>query len=247
MSGNLEELLVHDVRRVDEIVAVPEDELALEVLDLASNHSAVRMPENEPCTDTRIRREEIELAAERAMIATLGLLEAMQIGGEIFLVPPRRAVDALQHLPMLIATPVRACRVQELEVLDARRVWHVRAAAQIDERSVRVRRNHFVFAELGESLELERIVDEFRLRALAIDLLAHERKFFVRSAAHLLLDLLEIVGGERLGDLEVVVEAILDRGAESDRRPWDAAGARPSRASAQPNGGAHRGSAHLFP
>ena len=104
------------------------------------------MPEYEPGAHARIRGEEVELAAERAVIAPLGLLDAMQVRVELFLLEERRAVDALQHLALLVAAPVGAGRVQQLEVLDARRVGHVRAAAEIDERAVGVRRDDLVLA-----------------------------------------------------------------------------------------------------
>ena len=48
----------------------------------------------------------------------LRLLEPVQVGVEVFLLEPGRAVDALQHLPLLVAPPVRAGAVQQLEVLE---------------------------------------------------------------------------------------------------------------------------------
>jgi hypothetical protein len=51
------------------------------------------------------------------VIAALRFLDAMQIRVEIFLLEPRRAVDALQHLPLLIAPPIRPGGVQQLEML----------------------------------------------------------------------------------------------------------------------------------
>ena len=50
---------------------------------------------------------QIELAPELAMVASLRLLDAKEIRVEILLLPPRRAIDALQLLPPLVATPVR--------------------------------------------------------------------------------------------------------------------------------------------
>ena len=55
------------------------------------------------------------------MVATLGLLELVQMRFEIFLLPERRRVDALEHLPVLVAAPVRSRRVQKLEVLEVSR------------------------------------------------------------------------------------------------------------------------------
>src|SRR4051812_14193109 len=94
------------------------------------------------------------------MVATLGLLEPMKMRLEIFLLPERSRVDALKHLPVLIATPIRARGVQELEVLEVRSVGHVRPAAKVDERTVRIGRDDLIVGELAESLELERVVGE---------------------------------------------------------------------------------------
>ena len=52
----------------------------------------------------------------------------------------------------------------------------------------------------------------------AIHLLAHERILLRRDLPHLVLERGEILRRERLGDLEVVVEAVLDRRAEADLR-----------------------------
>ena len=95
------------------------------------------------------------------MVALFRFLDAMQVRVEFLLLEERRGVDALQHLPLLVAAPVRAGDGQQLEVLEVRRVRHVRAATQVDERPVRVRRDDLVAAlEVVETLQLERIVGE---------------------------------------------------------------------------------------
>jgi hypothetical protein len=45
-------------------------------------------------------------------------------------------------------------------VLEVRRVRNVRAATQVDERAIRVCRDHFVFAQVGDPLQLQRIIGE---------------------------------------------------------------------------------------
>ena len=101
-------------------------------------------------------------------------------------------------------------------MLDAAGVGHVRAAAQVDERTIGVDGDDFVLAQLGEALELERIIGEDFLRFGARDLLPLEGKLLGGDALHLLLEVGEVVGRERLRDLEVVVEAVVDRRAEAD-------------------------------
>ena len=56
----------------------------------------------------RIQIEQIELLAQHAMITLARFLEIVQMRVEFFLLEKRGRVDALQHLPLLVAAPVRA-------------------------------------------------------------------------------------------------------------------------------------------
>src|SRR2546423_5890884 len=97
---------------------------------------------------------------QRAVVATLGLFETLQVFFEIFFLPERRGIDALEHLPVLVTTPICARCVQQLEVLEVRGVRQVWAAAEIDERAVRISRDDLVVRELAQPLQLERIIGE---------------------------------------------------------------------------------------
>src|SRR5439155_20119707 len=123
-----------------------------EAPQLEVQNRAVGMPENQPRPDVLLNRIQIELLPDDAVIALARLFEPANVGLEIVLAEPRRAVDALQHLPPLIAAPIRPRRVQQLEVLDPPRTRHVRPATQLDERPVRVHRDPFTFLQLIYSL-----------------------------------------------------------------------------------------------
>ena len=146
------------MRRVDELVPVPKNQGPLVLFDLVADDRAVGMPQDKAGTNAGVGRVEIELLREHAMVASLCLLESMQVVFEILLLPERRGVDALQHLPMLVTPPIRARGVQQLEVLEVRCVGDVRALAEIDEWAIRVRRDDLVFRKLAEPLELQRII-----------------------------------------------------------------------------------------
>jgi hypothetical protein len=105
----------------------------------------------------------------------------------------------------------------------------VRAAAQVDElRAVGVRvavhRDHVALADLGgvlrvdpfDDLDLVGLIGERGDGVLAVELLAHEGLVGLHDLAHARLDALEVVVGEVLAarELEVVVEAVGDRGAD---------------------------------
>jgi hypothetical protein len=140
----------------------------------------------------------------------------MQVRLELLLLEEGGAVDALQRLPLLIATPVRRRRRQQLEMLDVRRVGHVRPATEIDERPVRIHRDDFVGPELLEALELERIVGKSAPGHRLVHFLAHERQLLRHHLAHLIFEDRNIIGRERARHLEVVVKPVLDGRSEPD-------------------------------
>src|SRR5689334_11358180 len=111
------------------------------------------------------------------MIATLCLLDAEEIRVEVLLFPPRGAVDALQLLTLLVATPVRRGDGGQLCRLHVRCIRYVRAATQIDEGPVGVGRDDLIVTELAQSLQLERIVNKDFLRLDARDLRPDEGIF----------------------------------------------------------------------
>src|SRR5713101_3047824 len=133
VPGDLKQPLVHDVRSKDQIISVAKNECLLVILDLVPDYRASRMPENQTWSDACVGRVKVKLLRQHAMITPLRLLEAMQMLLEIFLLPERRGVDALQHLPVLVATPVRTGGVQQLKVPEIRRVGDVRTVAKVDE------------------------------------------------------------------------------------------------------------------
>ena len=137
----LVDLFRGDVRRVDEVVAAGELLLLLELLDQVADHRALRVPEDETGADLLVDREEVELAAEPAVVAPLGLLQPRQVGVELLLRRPGRAVDALQHRPLLVAAPVGAGDGEQLEGADLARAGDVRAAAEIEELALLVGRD----------------------------------------------------------------------------------------------------------
>src|SRR5204863_8768876 len=132
----------------------------------------------------------------------------------------RRAVDAAEHLPAFVPAPVGAGNRVQLERLDAAGRWAVRAPAQVDERAVAVERDRFpplVPDEVLDQLDLVGLV----LAPKALDRLtrgelgALERLVGLDVSGHLLLDPPELVlrRPEAVRELEVVVEAALDRRA----------------------------------
>jgi hypothetical protein len=213
---DLEELLADHVRRVDEVVAVAQDQLALVGLDLVADHTAARVPEDEPRAHALVHAEQVQRLAQVPVVAALGLLELGEVALQLLAGPEGGAVDALQHLALLVAAPIGAGGGEQLVVLQPARVRHVRATAEVDERPVGVRRDHLVRAQVVDALQLERVVGEALLGLGAVHLLAHEGELLGDHLAHRRLEGGEVVGRERRRDLEVVVEPVLDGRAEAD-------------------------------
>src|SRR5215213_2078381 len=135
------------MRRIDEIVAAGELFLLLELLHQIADHRPLRVPENETGADLLVHGKEIELASKTAMIAALGFLQPRQMSIQLLLRRPGRAVDALQHRPLLVTTPVGAGDREEFEGPNLARAGHMRTAAKIEELALLVSRDDFVRRE----------------------------------------------------------------------------------------------------
>ena len=160
VPGAQEQLLTRHVGRVHQLIAALENHVLDEASQLEVEHRPLGVPQNQSRADVLLNRKQVELLAQHTMIALLGLLEPAQVAVEVILGEPGRAVDALQHLAALVAAPVRAGRVQQLEVLDPPGARHVRPAAQVHERAVGIDGDHLVGTEVVDPLEFERIVFE---------------------------------------------------------------------------------------
>ncbi len=170
-----------------------------------------------------MEREEVELAAELAMVALLRLLDPPQVLIELFLRVPGGAVDALEHRPRLVAAPVGAGGVQQLECAELLRGAEVAAAAEVLEGAVAVEAD-------GRALGLVEVVDDLDLERLALGrelfnglrpgkvLGVFEGERGSLLLAHLRLDLLEVGRRQRPRQVEVVVKAILDGRTDAELR-----------------------------
>src|SRR5204863_4976053 len=123
--------LLADVRRVHERIARNLVPLARVLLHDPPDERALRVEQRQTGVDLLGEREQIELDAELAVVARLGLLEAMEMLRQRFLRLPRGAVDALEHRALLVAPPVRARDLRELERAQPLRRRHVRSAAEV--------------------------------------------------------------------------------------------------------------------
>ena len=214
VAGSLVERLVVDDGVADLDVALCGVDVAPEVAEAAVDLPAARVPED-GAGRLLMEGEEVKLFAELAVVATLGLLEELEVARKVGLVLPGGAVDALQHGLVRVAAPVGARHAHELEGLALAGAAHVGAAAEVDEAVL------LVEADLGDA----EVLDELNL-VLLVALLevgdgllrrnvpGLELEVALHDALHARLDVDEVVGRQRAGQVEVVVEAVGDRRAD---------------------------------
>ncbi len=215
VAGGDPELRVVDQRRLHLDVAAARVLPAAEILERVPDHHALRVPERR-ARRVLVEVDEVELDAEAAMVAPLRLLERGEVGVEVGLVVEGGAVDPRQLRVVRVAAPVRAGEAGELHGLDRLRVLQVRAAAEVGEVALRVEGDRPVGGV--DELDLVRLALglEPGARLVGRYLLARPRAALGELAAELLLDPLERLLADRLGELEVVVEAVVDRRPDRD-------------------------------
>ena len=89
------------------------------------------MEHRQPGTELVGEAEQVQLDAELAVVAALGLLDQFEVRVERLLRLPRGAVDALQAGVVLVAAPVGGRAAGQLERGDVLGGRDVRAAAQV--------------------------------------------------------------------------------------------------------------------
>ena len=104
--------------------------------------------------------EEVQLLAELAVVPLARFFLLLEPGVQVLLVEERRPVDALQLRVPVIASPVRAGDVEQLDDADLSSRGRVRAQAEIDPIAVAIERQRL--GALGED-----VVDDLRLELLA--------------------------------------------------------------------------------
>ena len=233
VAGGLVQAGLGDVRGLHEAVVVLAVLLAGVVLHRVDHGGALRVEHGQAGADLVREGEQVHLGAELAVVALGGLLQAGLIGLEVLLGGPCGAVDALHGRVLLGAAPVRGGGTLDLEGLDVAGVRQVRAAAQVLPDHVAVTVDvvveaEFLFGDLGgggrvevgllvlDQLDLEGLVGLFLQGLLLAHGAAAEGLGGLDDALHALLDVLEVVGGEGLIDLEIVVEAVLDHRADAE-------------------------------
>ena len=160
------------------------------------------------------------------MVVLARKLEPLEVRVEVGLGVKGGAVDPGQHLAVLVAAPVGARDRVQLEGLDPPGGGRVRPAAEVGERAVAIQRHRLdplVADQVLDQLDLVGLVlgRKRSIASAAETLGAFERLVGADVLAHRRLDPLQVVLARALAvrELEVVVEAAIDRWTDRDLGP----------------------------
>ena len=219
VAGLFPQHTVHELRRLHFLVASMLELVAHVAFDGTPQMPALRVPEHATYR-LFLLVEQTQLAAQTAMVALLGLFETSEVGLQFLVRAPSRAVNTLQHFVLGIAAPVGARYLHQLEGLQLRGARHVRATTQVEPSALPVQRNIFAGRNRVDDLRFVVLAHAFEQGngfVAGNDAALH---FEVRLGQflHLGLDLLEVFRMERAFEREVVIEAVVDHGADGDLR-----------------------------
>ncbi len=210
MAAGLPEQSPADMGSIEQLVAMRVMGVLPEGLNHMPNPRSVGMPANQTGADLLVRAEQLHLSPDAAMVALLGLLNAIKIRLQILLVRKSSAINALQHRILLVAAEIRPGDRQELDRPNLAAVLNVRAAAQIQEVADLVQADDFAFGNIIQPGQLKRLpqISKFLMGFLAGHFHALERQLAPQHLAHFLLNLFQILGRQTMRHVKVVVEAL---------------------------------------
>ncbi|MPM33812.1 hypothetical protein SDC9_80393 [bioreactor metagenome] len=232
----LEQMALGDVRGGDEGVPGLEVTLAGVVLHLHLDQRTLGVEHRQAGADLVGEGEQVQLAAQLAMVALGGLRHPGLVVLQLVPGRPGGAVQALELLVLLVTAPVGGRGPGQREGRDVAGVRHMRAAAEVLPGAFAVAPDVLVDGQVtgadlhrrpvlgvgralvGDQLELERLVGQLDAGLLIGDDPPPETLLLLDDPLHLLLERLQRLGGERLVEHEVVVETVGDRRADPELR-----------------------------
>src|SRR3984957_2798137 len=172
------------------------------------------MPEDQPGARDLLNGKKIELLAQHAVVASLDLLQPLEVRVEVLRIKECCAIDALELLILLITQPIRASDRSHLERFHATRRRHMRPTAEVHKLSIAIERDLAAW--------LRKLLNEVNLHELALFgvvlqphltrlLLAHKLLIAPNNFGHARLNRSEILVAERRLAVHVIEEARIRR------------------------------------
>ena len=158
--------------------------------------------------------EVFQFPAQLAVIPLQGLFPLSHVSVQGLLAVKGGAVNALEHFVFLAAAPVSAGGGQKLHGLDPAGGGQVGAGAQVSEFALTIEGNHCVFGQIVDQLHLVGLVLHQFQRLRPGQLEALQPFVFLDDPSHFLLHFLEKFGSEGHIHVEIVIEAVVNGGAD---------------------------------
>src|SRR5450756_1209717 len=206
------ELKICNVGSVDEFIPTLDVLSTPEILDLLANNGSLGMPENQSSAGLLLNAVEVQLLPQLAMVALGSLFPSRDKTDQLFLRWESRTIDALKHLVLLVPSPIRSCDRQKLKMLKVACGRDMRSTAEVRERALSVERDgrrRYLRKDLDLIL-VAAFLEEFDGLGYRL-VLSAEMFAALGDLVHLLLDYSEIIGGQRLRHVDVVVKTSVDR------------------------------------
>ncbi len=218
VAGDLIELPLGHIGSLGQLIAT----LLLLILDPALHHlddaGALGQDDGQALTDIVHGGEILQLAAQLVVVALESLLPLLQVLVQLLLLGEGHGVDALEHLAVAVAAPVGAGAGGQLHgvALDAASGVQMGAGAQVGELTLLIEADDSVLRQVVDELHLIGLLFHFheadslltgQLKPLQLQLL-------LADLPHLRLQSVQMLPGEAEGRVEIVVEAVVDAGAD---------------------------------
>ena len=158
---------------------------------------AFGLPDDEAGADFVVDGEEVELAAQRAVVAAFGFGQPLQVGVQFGLGLKGGAVDALEHGPVFVAAPVGAGGVQQLDGGNLAGSGDVGALAQVGKFAVAVDAQRGFVGQIVDDFLLEGLGSEHGLSGFAGQLFPNEGRIGLDGLQHQRLDAFQVLRRER--------------------------------------------------
>ena len=212
MPGSFPELPIHQLRCLHFLIIGDIQAAAHIGFHRAIKPPALGVPEDRAHRFI-LQMEKPHFLADLAVVALFRFFQLQQIGVEFLLVAPGGAVNAAQHGVAMIAAPIGAGHLHQLEgSADIARAAHMRAAAQISPSTLLVDADDFGFRQILDQFGLVAftLVGEVANRIFAVPFFTHKGIITRDDFAHLGFDGGEVFRLERLIAREIVIEAVFD-------------------------------------
>ncbi len=220
MAGGAEQRLIDQLRGLDFHITSLFQPPADEVFQRAEQGPALRMPEYHAGRFILLV-EQAHFAAQAAMIALFRFGQHEQILVKLFLGGPGGAANPLKLRILGIAAPIGAGHAGQFEGM-ARLGGgrQMRPGAQVQPVALGIDRDFLLRRDFGNPFGLEGLaltLEEGHRLVPGPDF-AHDRQVAIDDLVHPLLDRHQIVRGERVCPVEIVIEAGFGRWAERHLR-----------------------------